>query len=169
MGSNHDYYKPFGMCNLQILKRRRLPKRTRNTHIGTAPVQSRFAELLDDSEEAYPSRHGIGSTDLKRGRRLRDTHPCRGVLRELCIWCQWQSWDCTSPLRPGTDVIRIRQVRSHATATISAARTETKVISQAGDHRGLWTLKPPHLTSGLSVLLCRFLIGVLVRGLKQRP
>ena len=40
MDSNHDYHKPRGMCNLQILKRPRLPKRARNTHIGTAPVQS---------------------------------------------------------------------------------------------------------------------------------
>ena len=40
MGSNHDSNKLSEMCNLQILKRLRLPKRTRNTHIGTAPVQS---------------------------------------------------------------------------------------------------------------------------------
>jgi hypothetical protein len=40
MDSNHDSRKPFGMCNLQILKRPRLPKWTRNTPIGTASVQS---------------------------------------------------------------------------------------------------------------------------------
>jgi hypothetical protein len=40
---------------------------------------------------------------------------------------------------------------------------------RAGDRRGLRTLKRPRLTSGLSALLCRFLIrrtAVLVRGLK---
>ena len=40
MDSNHDSRNPRGMCNLQIPKRPRLPKRARNTYIGTAPVQS---------------------------------------------------------------------------------------------------------------------------------
>src|SRR5665647_2419032 len=40
MDSNHDSRRPFGICNLQILKRPSLPKRTRKTPIGTASVQS---------------------------------------------------------------------------------------------------------------------------------
>src|ERR1035438_7592137 len=37
---NHDKNKLCGMCNLQILKRPKLPKGTRFTPIGTAPVQT---------------------------------------------------------------------------------------------------------------------------------
>ena len=51
MDSNHDSRKPFGMCNLQILKRPRLPKRTRNTPIGTASVQSGSESAGHDFED----------------------------------------------------------------------------------------------------------------------
>ena len=65
MDSNHDSRKPFGMCNLQILKRPRLPKRTRKTPIGTASVQSGSESAGHDFEDearqaCWPLWHAAG-------------------------------------------------------------------------------------------------------------
>jgi hypothetical protein len=51
MDSNHDSHKFSRMCNLQILKRPRLPNWTRNAPIGTAPVQSGRESAGHDFEE----------------------------------------------------------------------------------------------------------------------
>ena len=51
MGSNHASSKPCGICHLQILRRPRLPKGTRNTPIGTASVQSGSESAGHDFED----------------------------------------------------------------------------------------------------------------------
>jgi hypothetical protein len=67
MDSNHDSHTPCGMCNLQILKRPRLPKRTRNAPIGTASVQSGSEPASHDFEE---ERHMFGGEVRNKSVRM---------------------------------------------------------------------------------------------------
>ena len=82
MDSNHDSRKPCGMCNLQILRRPRLPKRARNTHIGTAPVQSCVA-LRQQAAVYKPCTRAPSFLRFLRCRRswnLQLVDPTRGRL-----------------------------------------------------------------------------------------
>ena len=71
--SNHDNYKLCGMCNIQILKRSRLPKGTRNTPIGTASVQGGGEPCVHN--ECCGLDLGATATDEANP-------PCPGVRRQ---------------------------------------------------------------------------------------
>ena len=90
MGSNHDSRKPCGMCNLQILKRPRLPKWTRNTPIGTASVQSGSESAGHDFEDE--EGHMLAVVARCGAQR------CCGYFR-VSVWVQLPDGDDPLPMR----------------------------------------------------------------------
>jgi hypothetical protein len=158
MDSNHNYHKLCGMCNLKILRRLRLPKKTGNTHIGTALVQSEAALWqATPLQNSAKWRYQFGSqrtiieaeeiAEILGGRKVLGKRP-----RTVTIWHNLSVRACRQgPFRRLPDRLHLGNVFCHGNSAFRSEADPQVELRITADSRRIGSYRP----HGTSICECQ--------------